>query len=148
MLISWDKSSRCYWGETWLWNAAGGWKLTLLFSGSPVRSSGGRGSLALLWEGRGWLLLLCSNLGSKKANRPQLSKEEAFGEDEMVWRTSRTCLPLLSGGSGGGEKENGKLFKKCACGESSETVRLSLVLLDSGKFVFSLFSVFSKFSNM
>lgn len=63
---------------------------------------------------------------------------------------SRTCLPLLSGGGGVGlgREEKWQIVKKYACGESSKTVRLSDVLLDSGKFVFSSFSVFSKFSIM
>lgn len=81
------------------------------------------------------------------------ARREAFSEDEMVWRMSpvwpsRTCLPVLSVGVGWGREGKRQIVKQYACEESSKTVRLSDVLLDSGKFIFSLFSVFSRFSIM
>lgn len=69
------------------------------------------------------------------------------GGCHRLW-PSRTCLPLLSVGVAWGREGKRPIVKKYACGESSKTVRLSDVLLDSGKFVFSLFSVFSRFSIM
>lgn len=54
---------------------------------------------------------------------------------------------LVGGGRVGlGREGKWQIVNKYTCGESSKTVRLSDVLLDSGKFVFSSFSVFSKFS--
>lgn len=92
-------------------------------------------------------MLLCSNLGSKKGNRPQLSKEGRKPSVRMNWCGGPQDLPSPPfWWVGLGREGEWQIVKKYACGESSKTVRISDVFLDSGKFIFIL-CIFQIFYN-
>lgn len=91
--------------------------------------------------------------GESKEPGHSSARREACSKDEMVWWMSQAvALKDLSSplfwDVWWARKGKWQIVKKYTCVESSKTVRLSYVLLDSWKFIFSLFYVFSKFSIM
>lgn len=84
----------------------------------------------------GWVVYLHGNQESRQGYKPQLSKERGL---QWGCRTSQAIC--------GERRRIANCFKKIHIGKKVvKTVRLSYVLLDSGKLIFLLFYVFSKFS--
>lgn len=126
---------------------AASWKSTLW--ALLVGSSGGRGALALWW----WWGGSRAVWGVSKEPGHSSTRREACSKGGMVWCMSqavaREDLPSpLFWGIVWAREGRWQIVKKYTCVESSNTVRLSYVLLDSWKFViFFILCIFQIFYN-